>query len=307
MAERPRHANAVRGGALLALVLALGGCAAPGPSPMPEPRAPAPQDAPAPERAPEPMPEPEPEPEPDPEPAPVPVPEPDPKPAPVPEPDPAPVPDPAPDPAPAQEPTPAPTSIDVTGRVVLSGRDADVAETVLYFQPDDPTASPEAGRFEIATRDKTFQPGVLAVPRGSTVSFPNEDPILHNVFSVSAGNAFDLGVYGPDAAPEATLTAPGPVNVYCNVHHDMHAHVLVLDTPWFVRANGSGAFTLADLPPGPGTLHAWHRQADPWSIRLERGVSDPVEVRLDIVRPQLPAHTDKTGQSYFRRDRDPYR
>ncbi|MGB0514048.1 MAG: cupredoxin domain-containing protein [Wenzhouxiangellaceae bacterium] len=234
----------------------------------------------------------------------------------IPESTPEPVAPPDPVPAPEAEETPKPEAApasppqarsNLTGRVALTGRDADVAETVLYFEPDAPIATPKPGRFEIATRDKTFEPAVMAVTRGSVVRFPNRDPILHNVFSVSSGNAFDLGVYGPDAAPETRLDQTGAVNVYCNVHHEMHAHVLVLETPWFVQVDADGGFALADLPPGPGTLHAWHRQADAWSMRIEGGAAAPIDVRLNIVRPQLPAHTDKRGQSYFRKDRDPYR
>jgi len=202
---------------------------------------------------------------------------------------------------------PPPARLNLAGRVVLTGRDADVVETVLYFVPDGPVIAPETGQFEIATRDKAFEPAVMVVTRGSVVRFPNQDPILHNVFSVSTGNSFDLGVYGPDAAPETRLEQTGAVNVYCNVHHEMHAHVLVLDTPWYVLADDDGGFTLTGLPTGSGTLHAWHRQAEAWSMRIPGDHSAPLDVRLNIVRPQLPAHTDKTGQSYFRKDRDPYR
>lgn len=282
--------------------------AAPTPAPAtivePEPVAPAPKPAPEPE----PKPEPEPQPEPEIDSAPVPASEPaaaadsddtaDPatKDMAVPEAGSA-----------SAAPAPATATILLSGRVRLNGDRADVAETVLYFVPDQSTPAAEPGTFELATKDKTFIPTVLVVPRGSMIRFPNRDPILHNVFSVSAENAFDLGVYGPDSMPETTLDAVGAVNVYCNVHHDMHAHVLVLDTPWFERADSDGRFVLTDLPPGPGTLHAWHRQADAWSIRMDAPTSDSIEVVLDIVRPQLPPHLDKSGQSYQRRDRDPYR
>jgi len=207
----------------------------------------------------------------------------------------------------ARPPAPVNEPIRVGGRIRLNGERADVAETVLYFVPDQSTAAAEPGTFELATRDKAFIPTVLVVPSGSMIRFPNRDPILHNVFSVSSGNAFDLGVYGPGSVPDTTLDTAGAVNVYCNVHHDMHAHVLVLDTPWFERADSDGRFVLSDLPPGPGTLHAWHRQADAWSVRIDASAGEAIEVVLDIVRPQLPAHLDKSGQSYQRRDRDPYR
>lgn len=208
---------------------------------------------------------------------------------------------------------PAPVAVQrsLRGRVTLQGGDAEVSQTVVYFEPEGGAAPPAPGVFDVETRDKTFDPTVIVVPRGSEVRFPNRDPILHNVFSVSGDNAFDLGVYGPDTAPGTTLEQTGAVNVYCNVHHDMHAHVLVLDTPWFVQVGPDGRFSLDGLPPGPGTLTAWHRQAEAWSMSITETVggtaADPIEIRLDINRPQLPEHMDKTGQSYFRRDRDPYR
>jgi plastocyanin len=209
--------------------------------------------------------------------------------------------------------TPAPVAVQrsLRGRVTLQGGDAEVSQTVVYFEPEGGAAPPAPGVFDVETRDKTFDPTVIVVPRGSEVRFPNRDPILHNVFSVSGDNAFDLGVYGPDTAPATTLEQTGAVNVYCNVHHDMHAHVLVLDTPWFVQVGPDGRFSLDGLPPGPGRLTAWHRQAETWSMSINENAGDtaagPIEIRLDINRPQLPEHMDKTGQSYFRRDRDPYR
>lgn len=224
------------------------------------------------------------------------------------------------EPTPRAEATPAPAEPAVVvpapaaaarrslrGQVTLQGGQAELTQTVVYFEAENSTDRPPPGTVDIETRDKTFDPTVVVVPRGSEVRFPNRDPILHNVFSVSGDNAFDLGVYGPDTAPATTLERPGAVNVYCNVHHDMHAHVLVLDTPWYVQVGADGRFALDDLPPGPGTLTVWHRQAEAWTLEVGDSAPGSIEVNLNIVRPQLPEHMDKTGQSYFRRDRDPYR
>ncbi|WP_147307686.1 hypothetical protein [Wenzhouxiangella sediminis] len=219
--------------------------------------------------------------------------------------------EPVPEPAPEPESSRAGADLSVTGTIALTGGDADADEAIVYFLPDDPASMPPAGSrpeaTEIVTRDKTLMPTVAAVSRGSEVRFPNEDPILHNLFSVSPDNGFDLGVYGPGEAPSVTFDQTGVVNIYCNVHHDMHTHVLVVDTPWRTRPDAQGRFELSGLPPGPGELHVWHRQSEAWQRAIELPASGPVDVTLEVTKPRLPPHRDKTGQPYNRRDRDPYR
>lgn len=277
---------------------ATAGPASADPGEPPQPDASEPGDSPVAE----PTPEPEPEPEPQTETAAPALPqEPD---ATPPEPEVAP-------PRAAPESSAIETEISVSGRITLAGGDADTQDAIVYFVPADGNAMPDptdaAQTREIVTRDKSLSPTVLAVPPGSRVHFPNDDPILHNLFSVSAQNGFDLGVYGPGESPSVTFDEPGVVNIYCNVHHDMHAHVLVVDTPWRTRPDPAGRFRLTGLPGGPGELHVWHRQSERWSRRIELPADGPVEVTLEVSRPRLPPHRDKAGQSYSRRDRDPYR
>lgn len=326
-------ARALAAALLISLLI---GCAAPADRGGPNPRVDAPASEPQREQEAEsepearPVPEPEPVSEPVSEPEPVPEPKPTPEPeaelvravesdpaagsapesAPVPEePTPEPVrePEPAPEPEPAAVPEPASASL--IGRVTLSGGDAAVDQTVVYFVPDNASAVQASidSTPEIVTRNKVLDPTVLVVPAGTAVRFPNRDPILHNLFSLSPGNQFDLGIYGPGDAPSATLNTPGTVNIFCNVHHDMHAHVLVVDTPFHMRAEADGRFELTGLPIGSGTLHAWHRQGPAWSSRIDLPTAEPVAIALEITRPNLPPHRDKRGQSYQRRDRDPYR
>jgi hypothetical protein len=132
------------------------------------------------------------------------------------------------------------------------------------------------------------------------VRFPNEDPILHNVFSVSAPNQFDLGLYQEGPGKEKKFDAAGVVRVYCNVHHDMVAYILVLDTPHSTSPGANGEFTLLGLPRGPGKLVVWHEQADPYSVDVDLPQKGPLVIGLQIVRPLVPSHLDKTGKSYFR-------
>jgi plastocyanin len=203
---------------------------------------------------------------------------------------------------------------DLAGRVQLlakggkgPARGSDVRQVVVWFQPASPQ-SVKAGDtpFEMVTRRKEFEPRLLVIPKGSRVRFPNEDPILHNVFSVSSPNQFDLGLYKGRPGKEKRFDQPGVVRVYCNVHHDMVAYIVVLDTPYHASPNADGEFTLRGLPKGPGKLVVWHEQADPKTIDLELPRKGPFKVDLEVVRPLIPSHLDKSGQSYFRSRGDRY-
>jgi plastocyanin len=199
---------------------------------------------------------------------------------------------------------------ELAGRIELvtpagkpAGRAA-AGNAVVYFEPARAPAALAPGTFEVVTRDKEFAPRVLAVPRGSTVRFPNADPILHNVFSVSGGNAFDLGLSGRGPGKAATFRESGVVRVFCNVHQAMVAYVVVVDTPHVVLPDGTGAFRLRDLPEGEGRLTAWHEQSEPQTVAVRVPSAAPVAVRLAVTRPKVPPHLNKFGRSYGRsRDR----
>ncbi len=206
---------------------------------------------------------------------------------------------------------------EIRGRVELlargggPARGADVRQAVVYFTPSAPASGARArtrgGTYTMTTRGKEFLPRVLALPVGARVQFANEDPILHNAFSVSAGNVFDLGFMHKGPGRERTFDAPGLVRVYCNVHQSMVGYILVVDTPYFVQPADDGSFVLANLPKGAGKLTVWHEQVDPWSTELALPAASPVVARLEITRPQVPPHLDKNGKSYFTSGRDQYR
>ncbi|HKV12664.1 MAG TPA: hypothetical protein VJ725_31250 [Thermoanaerobaculia bacterium] len=186
-------------------------------------------------------------------------------------------------------------------------RGSDVKQAVVYYEPaSSPPVRGAETPFEMITRKKEFIPRVLAVPRGSRVRFPNQDPILHNVFSVSGGNKFDLGLYKTGPGKEKRFEEPGLVRIYCNVHHDMVANVLVLDTPFFASPGPTGEFVLTGLPRGKGKLTVWHEQAEPWTVEVDVPGAQPVAARIEVVKPRIPPHLNKTGQSYFRSQRDRY-
>ncbi|HUP22192.1 MAG TPA: hypothetical protein VNB06_04550 [Thermoanaerobaculia bacterium] len=194
-------------------------------------------------------------------------------------------------------------------RVVLAGdgmRDASPTQVVVAWEPASDPSPPSAkrpGTFELATRDKAFAPSWLVVPAGSTVRFPNNDPILHNVFSVSPGNAFDVGLYGRGEGEKAVLESPGVVRVFCNVHRQMYAHVLVLSTPHFAHPDATGRVRLEGLPPGRGRLLVWHERTELEARDLASPAAAPASLQLEITRRRVPPHFNKFGRPYGRRDR----
>ena len=118
----------------------------------------------------------------------------------------------------------------------------EVADAVVYFVPTNAGAHAKPGQFQIYTRDKHFDPASLVVPVGSTVYFPNQDEIIHNVFSASLGAEFDLGFYGEGGTASQVFKKPGVVLINCNVHQAMQASILVVDTPYYVHPSEERRF-----------------------------------------------------------------
>lgn len=198
---------------------------------------------------------------------------------------------------------------DLAGRVriVEKGKEKTSREArfaVVYYQPAAAAGvTVPSTPFELVTVRKEFQPRVLAVPVGATVQFPNEDPILHNVFSVSGKNRFDLGLYRKgDVGKSHTFEQAGIVRVFCNVHHSMVAYIAVLDTPHHTDLARDGSFALRGLPAGKGKLTVWHERAAPVTIEVEAGVS-PLDIELTITKPRVPQHRNKFGKPYSRKRR----
>lgn len=174
----------------------------------------------------------------------------------------------------------------------------DWREAVVFFRPDRAADEVLPGDpAEMRMTGKTFSPGVLAVTAGTTVRFPNHDPVLHNAFSTSGNSRFDLGFYGVGDSREVVFDQPGIVRVYCNVHHGMVGYVLVLDTPYFALADAQGRFNLK-LPEGQaGRLYAWHPQADAVQRALT-DVPDFLEIPLKLTGRRVPRHLNKHGKPY---------
>src|SRR5438046_2318822 len=130
---------------------------------------------------------------------------------------------------------------------------------VVYV--DQPTAekpTPPAKPLEVVTqKDATFKPHVLPVVIGTTVSWPNQDEILHNVYSFSETKQFDLGLY-KNEVKTVNFDKSGRVDVFCSIHSKMHCVILVLENPYFATTDAKGGFTITNVPPGIYRVKAPH-------------------------------------------------
>ena len=132
------------------------------------------------------------------------------------------------------------------------------ARVVIYLEGQF-TSKPVTATIE--QKHRRFFPDTLVVPVGSTVSFPNLDPIFHNVFSLSKPSRFDLGNYPKDHTRTVAFSKPGIVFVGCHLHPNMGAVIVVSPNQWCAKADAAGRFTLRDAPPGSYTVVAWHKAA----------------------------------------------
>jgi plastocyanin len=190
----------------------------------------------------------------------------------------------------------------VKGRVQVvdkGGRKVrDVSDVVVYVEGV--KTRPRPGRATVTMKGKTFLPRVVAVAVGGTVDFPNQDPIFHNVFSVSGENRFDLDLYKRPKSGSWTFQHPGIVRVYCNIHPQMSAVVLVRDNPHFTKASADGSFVIEDVPAGKYALRAWQERAGEGSVDITVTASDETsaELTLDASKWKHVRHKNKFGKDY---------
>jgi plastocyanin len=133
-------------------------------------------------------------------------------------------------------------------------------KVIVYLSGVKPPATPAPTTATIAQRNEAFVPPVSVVTVGSTVHFPNEDPYYHNVFSLSRAATFDLGRYPSGESRVRQLAKPGTVKVFCHLHAQMSALIMVLDHPWFAVPEESGRFAIDSIPPGEHVVVAWHER-----------------------------------------------
>lgn len=151
----------------------------------------------------------------------------------------------------------------------------------------------------IRTVGKQFIPRVAIATRGTEVSFPNLDHILHNVFSVTEGNRFDTGHYRPGESPRVKVANPGLVKLYCNVHHQMNAFLWVVSTPFAQVLDGRTGVQFDQVPPGTYRLRLWHPESGDrtWEVNIGTGITVGIW-DLDLTLPAIEPHKNKFGRDY---------
>ncbi len=160
---------------------------------------------------------------------------------------------------------PATFASDVTIEGVFDGKKP-VQGMVAYLEGG-PKSTPMK-KYLIDQRDKTFVPHVSVVTVGTTVEFPNNDVVFHNVFAYFHAKKFDLGMYPRGSTKTVKFDRTGLVAMYCNVHSEMSAFIMVVDTPYYGISGKSGSVVLKDIPPGKYTLQVWQESAAPKSVSV---------------------------------------
>jgi plastocyanin len=199
----------------------------------------------------------------------------------------------------------------VSGRVTLQEREGettkDLATAVIYLE----TAGGAIGsarelETEIGMHDKTYVPHVRVVPAGSTVSFANQDPFRHNVFSNSSAGPFDLGLTPRGKSSRNLFRRAGVYAIYCNIHARMSAFVVAVPTPYYTQPGADGTFTLASVPAGRYVLHAWHERGGETTQTLEVPATglEGLAAMLDARGYRPAQHKNKFGLDYETSDED---
>jgi plastocyanin len=165
---------------------------------------------------------------------------------------------------------------ELTGTVQVAGRPTQNA--VVWLAASSAPAGPTR-KAVLDQRNLQFFPRVLAVRVGTTVDLPNNDKVFHNVFSFRDGKKFDLGMYPKGTSKPVKFDQPGLARLFCNIHPNMAAYVLAVDSPYFAVSNEDGTFTISGIPPGTYTYHAWRPGGQPVTGSIAVDGNTPLEIR----------------------------
>ena len=205
----------------------------------------------------------------------------------------------------------------VSGQIAVVEREGtdrtDLRTAVVYLEPRGREVvtggRPTPRDASIAMTNREFVPHVRVILAGGTVSFPNQDPFSHNVFSNAEAGPFDLGLYRRGASRVASFRRPGIYPVYCNIHSRMVSFVIAVPSPLVAVVAADGRFTFADVPPGTYLLHAWHERAGArvtHEIVVPAGGLTGQRIVLDT-RAYVPGpHLNKFGLPYAATREDRY-
>jgi plastocyanin len=200
--------------------------------------------------------------------------------------------------------------IDVTGRVVpeRAAKTSSAGSSVVWLEPVGAAADTTAVapmHAVLAQKNKAFDPHLLVVTRGSAVEFPNHDPWFHNVFSLFNGKRFDLGLYEAGSSRTVHFDRVGISYIFCNIHPEMSAVIVVLPSPYFAVPNKQGEFSIDGVPAGRYMFHIWNENALPAVLQAlshEVQVSNVSRslgsIRVAVTLAASVPHKNKYGKDY---------
>lgn len=202
----------------------------------------------------------------------------------------------------------------VTGEVRLVESNSlknakDASQVVFWLVPQQGGRENAAGtgsarrHYRMLQHNKTFEPKLLVVPLGSIVDFPNLDPWFHNVFSLYQGKRFDLGLYQAGAEKEVVFDRPGPSFLFCNIHPQMTAVILAVNSDFFDTSDKAGRIRISNVPIGRYAMHVWYENAASEFTDAQRpidvgpGKNVLPAVSIPVTKHEW-SHKDKYGQDY---------
>jgi plastocyanin len=194
---------------------------------------------------------------------------------------------------------------DISGDVSIlrdGSKKQDRSNAVVYLRggPASPADSSSSVQ-RVYQRDKQFSPSVVVAPLGSTVEFPNQDKIFHNVFSLSSAARFDLGLYKSGTSKSIKAKKLGVIDVFCNIHPQMAAKILVLDTKYYAITEADGRFKIRGVPPGNYELVVWQPKGKESTRAITISSGQHLAAHLEVVETtERERHRRKDGTPYGR-------
>lgn len=181
------------------------------------------------------------------------------------------------------------------------------ANVLIWLSPVDASASRPVPKLNVrlVQRNKEFLPHLLVIPTGTSVDFPNMDPFFHNVFSLFNGKRFDLGLYEAGSHRSVTFDREGVSYIFCNIHPEMGAVVVALDSPYFALSDANGSVVIHDIPPGRYRLQTWAEQLVPATpstsdqmIEISTDAYDVGILEFKSSNVMIAHHKNKFGKDY---------
>ena len=203
--------------------------------------------------------------------------------------------EPKPEPKPVSKPK-KPAKPEAKGAGTIVGKIAGGGGEAFVYVED--VVASAGGTAKMTQEGRQFAPHVLAVQKGTRVEFPNLDAVFHNVFSVTPDASFDLGSYRQGESRSVTMTKPGVVTVYCNMHPNMVGYILVTPSALVARVGSDGFYRLTNVPAGRHKLVAWAPNAKPVTTDVEVGDAETATIELELKRGRTAPHTNKDGMAY---------